>query len=47
MPYQLLSVEAVADYLHLTPADIEQRVKDREIPFEKRGDRICFPQGRH
>jgi excisionase family DNA binding protein len=35
-------MEAVAEYLHLTPADIEQRVKDREIPFEKRGDRIVF-----
>jgi len=42
MPFQLLNVEAVADYLHLTPADIEQRVKDREIPFEKRGDRVVF-----
>lgn len=45
MPYQLLSVEAVAEYLHLTPADIEQRVKDREIPFEKRGERIVFRKG--
>jgi PTS system nitrogen regulatory IIA component len=44
MPYQLLSVEAVAEYLHLTPADVEQRVKDREIPFEKRGGRIVFRQ---
>ncbi|HUC84473.1 MAG TPA: PTS sugar transporter subunit IIA [Candidatus Acidoferrales bacterium] len=42
MPYQLLNIEATADYLHLTPADIEQRVKDREIPFEKRGDRVLF-----
>lgn len=42
MPYQLLSQEAVAEYLHLTLGDIEQRVKDREIPFEKRGDRIVF-----
>jgi PTS system nitrogen regulatory IIA component len=42
MPYQLLNVEAVADYLHLTPADIEQRIKDQEIPFEKRGDRVVF-----
>jgi PTS system nitrogen regulatory IIA component len=32
----------VANYLHLTPADIEERVKNREIPFEKRGDRIVF-----
>jgi excisionase family DNA binding protein len=42
MPFRLLSIEEVADYLHLTSADIEQRVKDREIPFEKRGDRIVF-----
>ncbi len=42
MPFRLLNLETVADYLHLTVADIEQRVKDREIPFEKRGDRIVF-----
>ncbi len=42
MPYQLLDLEEAARYLHLTSADIEQRVKDREIPFEKRGDRIVF-----
>ena len=42
MPFQLLDLDGVANYLHLTTADIEQRVKDREIPFEKRGDRIVF-----
>jgi len=42
MPYQLLNVEEVASYLHLTGADVERRVKDREIPFEKRGGRIVF-----
>ena len=42
MPFQLLNLEEVAHYLHLTPADIEQRVKNREIPFEKRGDRVVF-----
>jgi PTS system nitrogen regulatory IIA component len=42
MPFQLLDLDGVANYLHLTPADIEQRVKNREIPFEKRGDRIVF-----
>ena len=42
MPFRLLDLEAVANYLHLTPADIEQRVKNREIPFEKRGERIVF-----
>jgi len=42
MPFRLLNLEAVAEYLHLTPQDVEQRVKNREIPFEKRGDRIVF-----
>ncbi len=42
MPFHLLDLEGVANYLHLTPADIEQRVKHGEIPFEKRGDRIVF-----
>jgi nitrogen PTS system EIIA component len=42
MPFRLLNLETVADYLHLTPQDVEQRVKNREIPFEKRGDRIVF-----
>jgi len=42
MPFRLLNLEAVADYLHLTPQDVEQRVKNHEIPFEKRGDRIVF-----
>jgi PTS system nitrogen regulatory IIA component len=42
MPYRLLDLDEVAKYLHLTPADIEERVKNREIPFERRGDRIVF-----
>ena len=45
MSFQLLNIDAVADYLHLSTADIEQRVKDGEIPFEKRGDRIVFRKG--
>ena len=42
MSYQILSLDAVAEYLHLTPADIAQRVKCNEIPHEKRGRRIIF-----
>ena len=42
MPFRLLNLEAVADYLHLTIPDVEQRVKNREIPYEKRGNRIVF-----
>jgi len=42
MPYQLLNLEEVARYLHLASADVERRVKGREIPFEKRGERVVF-----
>jgi PTS system nitrogen regulatory IIA component len=42
MPHQLFNVEEVAGYLHLTSADVERRVKDRVIPFEKRGERVVF-----
>jgi excisionase family DNA binding protein len=44
MPFRILSLEAVAEYLHLTLEDVRQRVKNREIPFEKRGNRIVFHQ---
>ena len=42
MSFELLNLDEVANYLHLTRADVEQRIKDREIPFEKRGDRVVF-----
>lgn len=42
MSFRLFDIEAVAEYLHLTPADVAQRVKDRAIPFERRGDRVVF-----
>ena len=42
MPYRLFNLEEAASYLNLTSADVERRVKDREIPFEKRGERIVF-----
>jgi nitrogen PTS system EIIA component len=42
MSFQLFNLEAVADYLNLTLADVEQRVKDRVIPFERRGNRLVF-----
>ena len=45
MPYRLLDLDGVANYLHLTPADIEERVKNREIPFGKRGERLVFDKG--
>ncbi len=45
MPFQLFDLETVADYLNLSPADVEQRVKDHVIPFEKRGNRLVFRKG--
>ena len=42
MPYRLFNLVEVARYLHLTTDDVNRRVKDREIPFEKRGDRVVF-----
>ena len=42
MTAKFLDLAAVASYLHLTPADVERRVKNREIPFERRGERIVF-----
>jgi len=42
MPFQLLNLQAVAEYLNLPLQEVEQKVKDQEIPFEKRGDRIVF-----
>ena len=42
MPYRVLSQQEVADYLHLTAADIERLVKNGDIPFEMRGKRTVF-----
>jgi PTS system nitrogen regulatory IIA component len=42
MPYRVLSQQEVADYLHLTAADIERLVKNHDIPCEMRGKRLVF-----
>lgn len=42
MAHQVLSLEEVAEYLHLTPEDVAQRAKSNEIPHEQRGHRIVF-----
>jgi len=44
MPYRFLNLDEVADYLHLSRAEVEQLVKDRAIPFEMRGNRPLFRQ---
>jgi nitrogen PTS system EIIA component len=42
MPYRFLSQDEAAQYLNLSRFELDQLVKDREIPFESRGDRILF-----
>ena len=42
MSHRLFNLEEAAEYLHLTPEEVTRRVKDREIPFEMRGDRAVF-----
>jgi excisionase family DNA binding protein len=42
MPYRFLSQDEAAQYLNLSRFELDRLVKDREIPFESRGDRILF-----
>jgi len=44
MSRQILTLEEVAEYLHLTPADVAQRAKANEIPHAHRGQRLVFPK---
>ena len=45
MPYRTLDLAAAADYLHVTSNELEQLVRDTEIPHQKRGERITFLRG--
>ncbi len=42
MPYRTFGLDEVARYLHLNRADVERLVKDRDIPFERHGERLVF-----
>jgi len=42
VPYRTFSLNEAAEYLHLPPIDIEQLVRQKEIPFEQKGKRIVF-----
>ncbi len=44
MDHQVLTLEEVAAYLHLTPDDVARRAKFNEIPHEQRGHRLVFPK---
>jgi len=45
MPHTRLSVQEVAEYLHLSVEDVKTLVKRREIPCEQGGGRIMFTRG--
>jgi len=42
MPYRTFGIDELARYLHLTRADLDRLVKDRDIPFERHGERLVF-----
>ena len=42
MPYRTFGMDEVARYLHLSRADLDRLVKDRDIPFERHGERLVF-----
>ncbi len=42
MPYRTFGIDELARYLHLSRPDIEGLVKDRNMPFERHGDRLVF-----
>lgn len=42
MPYRTFNLEEAAIYLNIDVNELKQLVKNEEIPFEKRGDKIVF-----
>jgi len=43
MPHRAFTIEEVAEYLHLSRANVERLVRQNAIPFETLGSRIVFP----
>ena len=42
MPHRTFDIDEVARYLHLSRADVERLVKNRDIPSERHGERLVF-----
>jgi excisionase family DNA binding protein len=42
VPHRIFNLYEVADYLHLTRGDVERLVRDNEIPFQRRGEKLVF-----
>lgn len=45
MPFRMFSLAQVAEYLHVSEADVERLVKEDAIPYGRRGDRLVFAKG--
>ena len=45
MPYRILNFEDAAAYLSIEVSELNELVKNGEIPFEHRGNRIVFKKG--
>ncbi|MFH0880315.1 MAG: PTS sugar transporter subunit IIA [Lentisphaerota bacterium] len=44
LPFRVLSLDEVAEYLHLTKDDVDSLVRSGDIPFDRQGDRMVFRQ---
>jgi nitrogen PTS system EIIA component len=42
MPYRTFASDEAARYLHLSRADLDRLVRDKDIPFERHGERLVF-----
>jgi PTS system nitrogen regulatory IIA component len=42
MPHRMLTIAEAADFLNLSPADLDRRVKNGDIPCEHHGARVTF-----
>lgn len=42
VPHRIFNLYEVADYLRLTRGDVERLVRDNEIPFQRRGEKLVF-----
>lgn len=45
MPHRAFTVEEVAEYLHVSPADVERLVQEKNIPHQVLGGRVVFHRG--
>jgi len=42
LPHRVFNLDEVAQFLHVSRQNVEQLVRDKEIPFERQGNRIVF-----